>query len=60
MLNTQLYGRAAVISSETTREQSWSWVIIMYQRIALVRHFVQVSDLSAFVGRVLAYRGSDG
>jgi hypothetical protein len=35
-------------------------VIIMTERIAFLRQFVRASDLSAPVGRVLAYRGCDG
>ena len=57
--NTRLFGRVAFIS-DSEPITSVFLVIIMTERIAFMRQFVRVSDLSAPVGRVLAYRGCDG
>ena len=58
--NTRLFGRVAFISCYRPNHLRVLLVIIMTERIAFMRQFVRVSDLSAPVGRVLAYRGCDG
>ena len=48
------------VVTDSAEQQCSNLMITLKTRIALVRQFDQVSDLSAPVGRVLAYRGSDG
>jgi hypothetical protein len=57
--NTRLSGRVAIVSLRTNRGNPLMLIITMKQ-IADWRRFAQVSHLSAPVGKVLAYRGSDG
>jgi len=59
-LQTRLLGRVVLIRYLTNPGLLvLSWFII-FVRIVFWRRIIQVSDLSAFDGRVLAYRGIDG
>jgi hypothetical protein len=61
MRQPRLLGRGAFISSRINQKGNLLLLVItMKQRISSLRLFVRVSDLSATVGRVLAYRGGNG